>query len=69
MVVPVKLGDRGGRRLDEQWVEGDEVLITRSPEDVVLAVAGGPGRHTMIAPGFGSGSQSVTISLNQNNPS
>lgn len=65
MVVPVKLGDRGGRRLDKEWVKGDEVLITRSPEDVVLVVAGGPGRHTMIAPSFGSSSQSVTIALNQ----
>jgi hypothetical protein len=65
MVVPIKLGDRGGRRLDKEWIDGDEVLITRSPEDVVLVVAGGPGRHTMIAHGFGSGSQSVTMSLNQ----
>lgn len=65
MVVPVLLGDRGGRRLDKEWITGDEVLITRSPEDVILVVAGGPGRHTLIAHGFGSGSQSVTMSLNQ----
>lgn len=65
MAVPVELGDRGGRRLDRRWIMGDEVRITRCPEDVVLVVAGGPGRHTMIAPSFGSGSQSVTISLNQ----
>lgn len=63
MRVPVELGDRGGRRLDRQWVVDGEVPITRSPEDVVLVVAGGPGRHTMIAHGFGSGSQSVTIPI------
>ncbi len=63
MKVPVELGDRGGRRLDHRWVVGGEVPITRSPEDVVLVVAGGPGRHTMIAHGFGSGSQSVTIPI------
>jgi hypothetical protein len=65
MTVPVKLGDRGGRRLDQECIVDDAVPITRNPEDVVLVVAGGPGRHTMIAHGFGSGSQSVTIPLNQ----
>jgi hypothetical protein len=65
MVVPVELGDRGGRKLDPNWIVGDEVHITRSPDDVIMVVAGGPGRHTMIAHGFGSGSQSVTITLNK----
>ncbi|MEN6328799.1 MAG: hypothetical protein ABFC91_00720 [Methanobacteriaceae archaeon] len=66
MVVPTELGDRGGRKLDSQWKRDDEVRITRKAEDVVLVVAGGPGRHTLIAHGFGSGSKSVTIPLNQN---
>ena len=58
--VPVKLADRGGRKLDEQWTNADQVRITRSPEDVVLLVAGGSGRHTMVSHGFGTSSESVT---------
>ncbi len=61
MTVPVQLGDRGGRKLDSKWDIDGKVRITRSSEDVVLVVAGGPGRHTMIAPGFGAGSQSVSV--------
>ena len=41
----------------------DEVHITRSPDDVVLVVAGGSGRHTMIAHGFGTSSESVTMPI------
>ena len=40
-VVPVELADRGGRKLDKKWIVGDDVHITRSPNDVVLVVAGG----------------------------
>lgn len=62
--VSVGLGDRGGRKLDEQWITDDGMVrITRSPEDVVLTVAGGPGRHSMIVPGFGTSSESVTLPL------
>ncbi len=59
-LVPVELGDRGGRKLDSKWVIEDKVQITRKPDDVVVVVAGGPGRHTMIAHGFGTSSESVT---------
>jgi len=59
-IVPVDLGDRGGRKLDEKWIQDGNVPITRKPEDVVLVVAGGPGRHTMICHGFGTSSESVT---------
>ncbi len=59
-IVPVELGDRGGRKLDSKWVKGGKVQITRKPADVVVVVAGGPGRHTMIAHGFGTSSESVT---------
>ena len=62
-IVPVELGDRGGRKLDEKWIIEGMVKITRSPEDVVLVVAGGPGRHSMVAPGFGTSSESVTLPL------
>ena len=61
--VPAELGDRGGRKLEEKWIKKGQVRITRSPEDVVLVVAGGAGRHTMIAHGFGSSSESVTLPL------
>jgi len=61
--LPAVLGDRGGRKLDEKWITNGKVRITRSSQDVVLVVAGGPGRHTMISHGFGSGSKSVTMSL------
>jgi hypothetical protein len=62
-VVSVELGDRGGRKLDEQWITEGKVKITRSPDDVVLVVAGGPGRHTMIAHGFGTSSESITVPI------
>lgn len=65
--VSVELGDRGGRELDEKWITDDMVRITRSPDDVVLVVAGGPGRHSMIAHGFGTSSQSVTLPLTLKN--
>ena len=61
--VPVRLGDRGGRKLDEKWITDDQVRITRTPEDVILVVAGGPGRHSMISHGFGTSSESVTLPL------
>ncbi len=61
--VSVEFADRGGRKLDKQWIVDGKVRITRSPEDVVLLVAGGPGRHTMIAYGFGTSSESVTLPL------
>ena len=64
--VPVNLADRGGRKLDESWIVDNEVRITRSPRDVVLVVAGGAGRHTMIAHGFGTSSESVTLPLTIN---
>jgi hypothetical protein len=57
------LADRGGRVLDEKNIIKGKVRITRSPKDVVLVVAGGPGRHTMISHGFGGGSESVTIPI------
>jgi hypothetical protein len=61
--VPVDLADRGGRKLDPQWVVGDEVRLTPSPIHVVVVVAGGAGRHTMIAHSFGTSSHSVTLPL------
>jgi hypothetical protein len=59
-LVPVELGDRGGRKLDEKWIVDGDVWITRKPDDVVIVVAGGTGRHTMICHGFGTSSESVT---------
>ena len=61
--VPVDLGDRGGRRLDKKWVKEDMVSLTRSPDDVIVVVAGEVGRHTMVAHGFGTSSESVTEAL------
>jgi len=62
-IVTAELGGRGGRKLDEKWITDGMVKITRSPEDVVLVVAGGPGRHSMVSPGFGTSSESVTLPL------
>lgn len=64
--VPATLGDRGGRKLENKWIDNDNVRITRSPEDVVLVVAGGQGRHSMIAHGFGASSESVTVPITLN---
>lgn len=63
--LPAVLGDRGGRKLDEKLIIDGNVRITRSPQDVILVVAGGPGRHTIISHGFGSGSESVTLKIEQ----
>ena len=62
-MVSVELADRGGRKLEDKWIEDGMVKLTGSPEDVVLVVAGGPGKHSMIAHGFGTSSRSVTIPL------
>jgi hypothetical protein len=62
-LVTVELGDRGGRKLDSKWITDSKVQITREPDDVVVVVAGGPGRHTMIAHGFGTSSESVTEAI------
>jgi hypothetical protein len=62
-IVPVEKGDRGGRKLDKEWIVDKKVHITRSPDDVILVVAGGPGRHSMIAHGFGTSSESVTLPI------
>jgi hypothetical protein len=62
-LVPVELADRGGRLLDKKWVRNNMVSLTRSPDDVILVVAGGPGRHTMVAHGFGTSCESVTEGL------
>jgi hypothetical protein len=62
-IVPVELGDRGGRKIDEQWIFDNQVRITRSPDDVVLVVAGGAGRHSMISHSFGTSSESVTLPI------
>jgi len=62
-LLPVELADRGGCKLDENWIIDEDVRITRSPDDVILVMAGGPGRHTMISHGFGTSSNSVTIPL------
>jgi hypothetical protein len=59
-LVPAEFGDRGGRKLDAKWIIDGDVQITRNPEDVVVVVAGGPGRHTMICHSFGTSSESVT---------
>jgi hypothetical protein len=59
-LVPVELGDRGGRKLDKKWVVNGNIPLTRNPDDVILVVAGGPGRHTMICNGFGSSTKSIT---------
>jgi hypothetical protein len=62
-LVSVELGDRGGRKLDKKWIVDGNIRITRSPNDVVLVIAGGDGRHTMIAHGFGTSSESVTLPI------
>jgi hypothetical protein len=61
------LADRGGSKLDEKNIRDNQVQITRSPQDVVLVVAGGPGRHTMISHGFGGGSETVTMPITLKN--
>lgn len=59
-LVPSELADKGGRKLHQKWIVDRNVHLTRTPEDVVLLVAGGLGRHTMICHGFGTSSESVT---------
>lgn len=69
-VVPFELADRGGRKVDENLIVEGGVHLTRSPDDVVLVVAGGVGRHSMISHGFGTSSESIStlLSLNDGTP-
>lgn len=59
-LVPERLANRGGRLLDIKWSKEDFVPLTRTANDVNLVVAGGFGRHTMVAPGFGSSTSSIS---------
>jgi hypothetical protein len=61
--VLLELADRGGRKIDEKWIEDENIRITRTPEDVIVVVAGGVGRHSMICHGFGTSSESITMPL------
>jgi hypothetical protein len=61
--VLLELADRGGRKIDEKWIDDENIRITRTPEDVVVVVAGGVGRHSMICHGFGTSSESITKPL------
>jgi len=61
--VLLELADRGGRKIDEKWIDDENIRITRAPEDVVVVVAGGVGRHSMICHGFGTSSESITMPL------
>jgi len=65
--VPLDLADRGGRSLDKKFIKDDMVRITRSKDDIVIVVAGGVGRHTLVAPGFGESSKSITKILKLKN--
>ncbi|MGB8232602.1 MAG: hypothetical protein WCE60_01285 [Methanobacterium sp.] len=62
-LVSVDLADKGGSKLNKKWIVDGNIHITRSPDDVVVVVAGGAGRHTMIAHGFGTSSESVTLPI------
>lgn len=68
-MVPLNLAERGGRALDKRHVKDGVVKITRSKDDVVIVVAGGAGRHTLVAPGFGESSKSITRILKLKNGS
>ncbi|MFZ0442088.1 MAG: hypothetical protein WAL81_05565 [Methanobacterium sp.] len=62
-LVSVDFADKGGSKLNKKWIVDGNIHITRSPDDVVVVVAGGAGRHTMIAHGFGTSSESVTLPI------
>jgi hypothetical protein len=62
-LVSVDLADKGGSKLNKKWIVDGNIHITRSPDDVVVVVAGGAGRHTMIAHSFGTSSESVTLPI------
>lgn len=68
-MVPLNLADRGGRAINKKHLKDDMVKITRSKDDVVIVVAGGVGRHTLVAPGFGESSKSITKALKLKNRS
>lgn len=59
-MVPENLANRGGRLLDTKWIKEDMVPLTRTIDDINIVIAGGPGRHTMVAPGFGSSTTSIS---------
>ena len=48
----------GGRFVGQDWTDGS--YIFRNPDEIVLTVAGGAGRHSCIMPTFGN-TRSVTV--------
>ena len=52
-----------GEKQEKRFVhvpEGDLIPVARRPEDILLAVAGGSGKHSMVIPTFGN-----TLSVTQ----
>jgi len=68
--VPLKLISRGNlERFRKIWPErfsglesGDSVPIAAKPEDILIIVAGGQGRHSAVIPSFGA-TRAITIPI------
>jgi hypothetical protein len=43
-----------------RYAEVDDVRLAQSPDDFIVVVTGGPGRHSMYCPGFAMYTRSVT---------
>lgn len=43
-----------------QYADADSILLAQRPEDFIIVVAGGPGKHSMYCPSFAMYTRSVT---------
>ena len=68
--VPVRLISKGNlERFQKLWPErfrgleiGDSVPIPVKPEDILVVVAGGQGKHSAVIPSFGT-TKAVTVPI------
>jgi len=55
VIDPARFGDR---------LLADEVALCASPDDLMVIVAGGPGKHSAIIPTFGA-TRAVTVRIEE----
>jgi hypothetical protein len=53
--LPAELADKGGTKLNAKFIDKyGNVPVMSKPEDLIIVVAGGPGRQSMYCPTFGA---------------
>jgi len=47
----------------ENLKPGDEIPVVDNPEEILVVVAGGMGRHSVVVPTFGGHTRAVTMPI------